>query len=77
LDRPGEGSVFDIGQRYLTRDFRGSLEAGWTAAGPGPEAAETAVAVEEEEASEVDEFDRAAVFLEGINILCTSSALIE
>ena len=44
LDKSGEGSVFDIGQRYLTRDLRGSLEFDWTAAGPG--GAETAVAVD-------------------------------
>jgi hypothetical protein len=70
LDKPGDVSVLDIGQRYLTRDFReaSALELDWTAEGPVDEA-ETAVAVEDVEAREVDELDRGAVFLEGINIL--------
>ncbi len=67
LDKPGDGSVFDIGQRYLTRDLReASFEFDCTAETGG---AETAVAVDEVDAREVDEFDRVAVFLGGISIL--------
>jgi hypothetical protein len=79
FDMPDVGSDLDIGQRYLTRGFRegSTLILDWTGEGLDDEAVTVVVLEEVVEAREVDELDRVAVFREGINILWTSSALME